>query len=175
MADMRDSEWVLVAYFSWSAIIGTRRRLTSPRACRRHADCRPPHRRCARVKQGQPIERALFALGLRHVNAADAMVRNLARAVVLHAEHLFTFLYEERVEPTNNAAERALRTAVQWRKSCSARRVLRANALSNASSRSCARVSCSNSTRSAISRPRLPPAHRRGQAAPSLLRGAHTP
>ena len=30
--------------------------------------------------------------------------------------HFFTFVYEEGVEPTNNAAERALRTAVQWRK-----------------------------------------------------------
>jgi hypothetical protein len=27
-----------------------------------------------------------------------------------------TFVYEDGVEPTNNAAERALRTAIQWRK-----------------------------------------------------------
>ncbi len=28
----------------------------------------------------------------------------------------FTFVHEDGVEPTNNVAERALRTAVQWRK-----------------------------------------------------------
>ncbi len=31
---------------------------------------------------------------------------------------LFTFLEHEGVEPTNNSAERALRTGVQWRKIC---------------------------------------------------------
>ena len=43
-------------------------------------------------------------------------MRNVARALFLHLPHFFTFVYEEGVEPTNNAAERALRTAVQWRK-----------------------------------------------------------
>jgi transposase len=43
-------------------------------------------------------------------------VRNLARALFFHLPHFFTFVHEEGVEPTNNAAERALRTAVQWRK-----------------------------------------------------------
>jgi len=33
-------------------------------------------------------------------------------------KHLFTFISHEGVEPTNNAAERALRFAVQWRKIC---------------------------------------------------------
>ena len=35
-----------------------------------------------------------------------------------HNERLFTFLEQEGVEPTNNSAERALRTGVQWRKIC---------------------------------------------------------
>ena len=52
----------------------------------------------------------------RSVNAANADVQNLARALFLHLPHFFTFVYEDGVEPTNNAAERALRTAVQWRK-----------------------------------------------------------
>ena len=36
----------------------------------------------------------------------------------MHNERLFTFLDREGVEPTNNSAERALRTGVQWRKIC---------------------------------------------------------
>lgn len=63
-----------------------------------------------------PIEKKFFRLADRHVNAANTDVRNLARALFVHNEHFFTFVYEEGVEPTNNAAERALRTAVQWRK-----------------------------------------------------------
>ena len=63
-----------------------------------------------------PIEQRLFALGERHLNAANAEVRNLAYAFFVHNQHFFTFVHEAGVEPTNNAAERALRTAVQWRK-----------------------------------------------------------
>jgi transposase len=63
-----------------------------------------------------PIEKRFFALAERYVNAADADVSNLARALFVHHAHFFTFVYEDGVEPTNNAAERALRTAVQWRK-----------------------------------------------------------
>jgi transposase len=40
----------------------------------------------------------------------------ILRALFRHLPHFFTFVYEEGVEPTNNAAERALRTVVQWRK-----------------------------------------------------------
>ena len=63
-----------------------------------------------------PIEKRLSALGERHLNAANAEVRNLAFAFFVHNEHFFTFVHEEGVDPTNNVAERALRTAVQWRK-----------------------------------------------------------
>ena len=63
-----------------------------------------------------PIEKRLFALGERYLNAANADVRNLAHAFFVHNQHLFAFVHEEGVEPTNNSAERALRTAVQWRK-----------------------------------------------------------
>jgi len=63
-----------------------------------------------------PIEKRFFALAERHVNAADAEVSNLARALFKHHPHFFTFVHEAGVEPTNNVAERALRTAVQWRK-----------------------------------------------------------
>jgi transposase len=63
-----------------------------------------------------PIEKRLFTLGERYLNAANANVRNLAYAFFVHNPHFFTFVHEDGVEPTNNSAERALRTAVQWRK-----------------------------------------------------------
>lgn len=81
-----------------------------------------PHVRGAPLTRAQliakvlPIEKRFFALAGRHVNAADADVSNLARALFVHHPHFFTFVYQEGVEPTNNRAERALRTAVQWRK-----------------------------------------------------------
>ena len=63
-----------------------------------------------------PLERKCFALADRHINAADANVRNLACALFTNHRHFFTFVYEEGVGPTNNSAERALRPAVVWRK-----------------------------------------------------------
>jgi transposase len=63
-----------------------------------------------------PIEKAFAALGDRYLNAPDNDVRNLAWALFVHNQHFFTFVHEDGVEPTNNAAERALRAAVQWRK-----------------------------------------------------------
>jgi transposase len=42
--------------------------------------------------------------------------RRLAHRMIKHREHLFTFLYVDEVEPTNNAAERAIRPAVIARK-----------------------------------------------------------
>ena len=68
------------------------------------------------IAKALPLEKAFFALGDRYVNTPTDEVRNLARALVLHNQDLFTFVHEDGVEPTNNAAERALRTAVQWRK-----------------------------------------------------------
>ncbi len=63
-----------------------------------------------------PLQKKLFALAEAHLDDADHEVRNLARALFIHFERLFTFLEQEGVEPTNNVAERILRTAVQWRK-----------------------------------------------------------
>jgi transposase len=68
------------------------------------------------ITKALPIERAFFRLGERHVNAANRDVSNLARALCTLNQHFFTFVHEEGVDPTNNGAERALRTAVQWRK-----------------------------------------------------------
>src|SRR5271157_1272916 len=65
-----------------------------------------------------PIQKRIFALAERHLDSPHREVRNLARALFEHNERLFTFLDQEGVEPTNNSAERALRTGVQWRKIC---------------------------------------------------------
>ena len=75
-----------------------------------------PLTRAELIQKVIPIEKRLFALGERYLDAANADVRNLAHAFFVHNEHFFTFVHEEGVAPTNNAAERALRTAVQWRK-----------------------------------------------------------
>ncbi len=75
-----------------------------------------PLTRAQLIAKALPIEKKFFALAERYVNAADADVSNLARALFLHHPHFFTFVHEAGVDPTNNASERALRTAVQWRK-----------------------------------------------------------
>jgi transposase len=68
------------------------------------------------IAKALPIEKAFFRLGERYLDAPNADVRNLACALFVHHPHFFTFVHEDGVEPTNNVAERALRTAVQWRK-----------------------------------------------------------
>jgi len=65
-----------------------------------------------------PIQKAIVELADRHLDSQHREVRNLATALFEHNARLFTFLEEEGVEPTNNSAERALRTGVQWRKIC---------------------------------------------------------
>jgi transposase len=65
-----------------------------------------------------PIQKRIFALAQRHLNSSHREVRNLATALFGHNGRLFTFLEFDGVEPTNNSAERALRTGVQWRKIC---------------------------------------------------------
>src|SRR6266852_3500832 len=65
-----------------------------------------------------PIQKRIFGLAERHLNSPHREVRNLAAALFEHNGRLFTFLELEGVEPTNNSAERALRTGVQWRKIC---------------------------------------------------------
>ncbi|HUE21623.1 MAG TPA: IS66 family transposase [Bryobacteraceae bacterium] len=68
------------------------------------------------IEKSIPLQKKLFALAEAHLDDADREVRNMATALYVHFERLFTFLEREGVEPTNNAAERVLRTAVQWRK-----------------------------------------------------------
>jgi transposase len=65
-----------------------------------------------------PIQKRIVELAERHLDSPHREVRNLATALFQYNQRLFTFLEEEGVEPTNNSAERALRTGVQWRKIC---------------------------------------------------------
>ena len=55
---------------------------------------------------------------LRYRESSDKGVRTRARGFLKNWDILFTFLRVEGIEPTNNAAERAVRPAVQWRKIC---------------------------------------------------------
>ena len=55
---------------------------------------------------------------LRYQKSSDKDVRTRAAGFLKNWDILFTFLRVEGIEPTNNAAERAIRPAVQWRKIC---------------------------------------------------------
>jgi transposase len=62
----------------------------------------------------QPIRQRVDALMLR--GYFNARTHNFCKELVEHGKHLWTFIDVEGVEPTNNAAEQALRHAVIWRK-----------------------------------------------------------
>jgi len=62
----------------------------------------------------QPIRQRIDALLLG--GYCDAPTENFCKELVEHGENLWTFIDVEDIEPTNNAAEQALRHAVIWRK-----------------------------------------------------------
>jgi transposase len=68
------------------------------------------------LEKSIPPQKKLFALAEAHLDDGHRDARNLATALFLHFERLFTFLELQGVEPTNNVAQRILRTSVQWRK-----------------------------------------------------------
>lgn len=70
------------------------------------------------LRRSVRLQRRLFVLAETNLDSPDRQVQNLATAMFAHAGRLFTFLEYAGVEPTNNSAERALRTGVQWRKIC---------------------------------------------------------
>ena len=53
-----------------------------------------------------------------HITSKVKKVKTLSKKLYKKRKHLFTFIFYEGVEPTNNSAERGLRPAVQWRKVC---------------------------------------------------------
>jgi transposase len=64
--------------------------------------------------QMQPIRQRVDALLLR--GYYNALTYNFCKELVEHREHLWTFIDNEDITPTNNAAEQSLRHAVIWRK-----------------------------------------------------------
>jgi len=78
--------------------------------------------RCGLIDRSQLLDRSkrikskFRSLAVSYWDSCDRETANLANAFGEHHQRLFTFLEEPGVGPTNNAAERALRTAVQWRK-----------------------------------------------------------
>lgn len=68
------------------------------------------------IDRSKRIKGKFRSLAVAYWDSCDREVANLANAFGEHLERLFTFLEEPGVAPTNNAAEQALRTAVQWRK-----------------------------------------------------------
>jgi len=63
-----------------------------------------------------PIRRRLDRLLRRHVDNSVPAARRIAKDLLEYGEALWTFARIEGVEPTNNAAERAVRKGVLWRK-----------------------------------------------------------
>jgi transposase len=65
-----------------------------------------------------PVRRRILALLEEGTGLQSPKVRGMCREILKLQEALFTFLDHEGVEPTNNAAERAVRFAVLMRKGC---------------------------------------------------------
>jgi len=66
----------------------------------------------------KPIRLGMEKCLLSFCDSPDHSVRSLARRLHKLRAHLFTFLFHEGVEPTNNSSERTIRVAVLWRKIC---------------------------------------------------------
>src|SRR3990172_7851205 len=75
------------------------------------AGARRPAHPSAVDRPRAPLQKKFFALGERHLDSANKDVRNLATALFAHHETFLVFVHHEGVEPTNNRAKRALRTA----------------------------------------------------------------
>ena len=63
-----------------------------------------------------PLRKRLEDLVRRHINNSVKDARKISRDLREYGEALWTFSKVEGVEPTNNAAERAVRKGVLWRK-----------------------------------------------------------
>lgn len=74
--------------------------------------------RAGLVKKTRPIRNAINRFLKQHANSQERCVRVLASKLLKRSNDLFTFIFYDGVEPTNNMAERGIRPAVQWRKIC---------------------------------------------------------
>ncbi len=69
-------------------------------------------------KAMEPLPAELSLLLTEGRDSTDKHVRRLCNSLARHEQSLWTFVRRQAVHPTNNAAERALRPAVIWRKNC---------------------------------------------------------
>jgi len=70
------------------------------------------------IRLSVPIRSRMVSCLKKHSASETAKVRTFAKKLLDCQDGLFTFLYHEGVEPTNNSAERGVRPAVMWRKIC---------------------------------------------------------
>jgi transposase len=63
-----------------------------------------------------PIEHRILALLGDATARAEPRTAGMAREILERRDYLWSFVDNEGIEPTNNAAERAIRPAVIWRK-----------------------------------------------------------
>lgn len=72
--------------------------------------------RAAFVRRMAPVRREVDRLLLRGMASGNKSIVGMCRELYEHRDWLWTFVRCEGIGPTNNAAERALRHAVIWRK-----------------------------------------------------------
>jgi transposase len=70
------------------------------------------------IQHTDPVRSAIRKHLTLYKDSQERCVRTLARNLLKRFDHLFTFIFYEGVEPTNNISERGIRPAVQWRKIC---------------------------------------------------------
>lgn len=75
-----------------------------------------PLTRAQLIAKALPIEKRLFCARGAVSRWGERRRPQPGLCLFVHNQHFFTFVHEEGVAPTNNSAECALRTAVQWRK-----------------------------------------------------------
>jgi transposase len=68
------------------------------------------------IRRMDKIERRIIRLLREAMSRAEPKTAGMAREILALRDHLFVFVYNDGVPPTNNAAERAIRPAVLWRK-----------------------------------------------------------
>jgi transposase len=66
----------------------------------------------------KPIKKRIYRALHNGSQTADQKAAGMCKEILRHWLAMWTFVRVEGVEPTNNAAERALRKAVLWRKGC---------------------------------------------------------
>jgi len=120
------------------------------------------------IKKTRRVRNAIKRCLKEHLRSEERCVQNLAGKLYKRFDHLFTFIFHEGVEPTNNMAERGIRPAVQWRKICFGNRsdngaVLTSRLLTVTRTCWLQKRNPLEFLVSAIT------AHRSGQAAPSLI------